>query len=75
MNVLVIEDDPVIGKALRQGFVEGGSDCVWAKDGVRGLEMASSQQYDVIILDLMLPGTARPRRARTSCARKGCRRR
>jgi two-component system OmpR family response regulator len=55
LNVLVVEDDPVIGKALRQGFVEAGSECAWAKDGPRGLEMASSQQYDVIILDLMLP--------------------
>ena len=55
LNVLVVEDDPVIGKALRQGFVEAGSEWAWAKDGPRGLEMASSQQYDVIILDLMLP--------------------
>lgn len=56
MDLLVIEDDPVIGKALRMGLSELGHGCIWAKDGDRGLSLASSQQFDVIILDLMLPG-------------------
>jgi two-component system OmpR family response regulator/two-component system copper resistance phosphate regulon response regulator CusR len=56
MELLIIEDDAVIGKALRQGFTEAGHACVWAKDGERGLAQASTQQFDAIILDLMLPG-------------------
>jgi two-component system OmpR family response regulator/two-component system copper resistance phosphate regulon response regulator CusR len=56
MELLVIEDDPVIGKALRKGFSEAGHGCVWAKDGERGLELASSQQFEAILLDLTLPG-------------------
>src|SRR5690349_4896786 len=56
MQLLVIEDDPLIGKTLRQGLSESGHACMWAKDGQRGLELASSQQFDAIILDLMLPG-------------------
>jgi two-component system OmpR family response regulator/two-component system copper resistance phosphate regulon response regulator CusR len=56
MDVLVIEDDPAIGKALHKGFGEAGHDCVWARDGERGLEQARSQQFDVIVLDLLLPG-------------------
>jgi two-component system OmpR family response regulator len=56
MQLLVIEDDPLIGKTLRQGLSESGHACMWAKDGLRGLELASSQQFDAIILDLMLPG-------------------
>lgn len=56
MQLLVVEDDPVTGKALRQGFLEAGDECVWAKDGQRGLELARSQQFDAIVLDLMLPG-------------------
>ena len=55
MELLVIEDDPLIGKTLRQGLSELGHGCMWAKDGKRGLELASSQQFDAIILDLMLP--------------------
>jgi two-component system OmpR family response regulator/two-component system copper resistance phosphate regulon response regulator CusR len=55
MQLLIVEDDPVIGKALRKGFSEAGEDCVWAKDGERGLELARSHQFDVIVLDIMLP--------------------
>lgn len=55
MEILVIEDDPVIGKALQQGFTEGGHDCVWAKDGERGLALALEQKVDAIVLDLLLP--------------------
>jgi two-component system OmpR family response regulator/two-component system copper resistance phosphate regulon response regulator CusR len=56
VDLLVIEDDAVIGKALRTGLSEAGHTCAWAKDGDRGLSLASSQQFDAIILDLMLPG-------------------
>src|SRR5262245_30039752 len=56
MELLVIEDDPLIGKALRKGFSEAGHNCTWAKEGQRGFELATAQQYDAIILDLMLPG-------------------
>jgi two-component system OmpR family response regulator/two-component system copper resistance phosphate regulon response regulator CusR len=58
MDVLVVEDDPLIGKALRKGFAEAGYGCVWVKDGLHGLEQARSQQFDTIVLDLMLPGAA-----------------
>ncbi|HVX12638.1 MAG TPA: response regulator transcription factor [Pirellulales bacterium] len=55
MELLVIEDDPVIGKALRQGFTEAGHSCSWAKQGDKGLGLATSQRFDAIVLDLMLP--------------------
>jgi two-component system OmpR family response regulator/two-component system copper resistance phosphate regulon response regulator CusR len=55
MQLLVVEDDPVVGKALRQGFEEADFECQWVRDGERGLELARSQQFDAIILDLLLP--------------------
>ena len=55
MNILVIEDDRTIGKSLVQGFQESGHDCQWATGGRSGLERASTQQADAIVLDLMLP--------------------
>ena len=55
MNVLVVEDDPVIGKSLSKGLTEAGHDCVWVKDGKHGLEHALSQRFEAIILDLLLP--------------------
>lgn len=56
MELLVIEDDPLIGKALKQGFSESGHECAWSKDGESGLTMAASGQFDAVILDLNLPG-------------------
>jgi two-component system OmpR family response regulator len=58
MQLLIIEDDLIIGKNLKQGFDEANVGCVWVKDGKRGLEMGRSQQFDVIVLDLMLPELA-----------------
>jgi two-component system OmpR family response regulator/two-component system copper resistance phosphate regulon response regulator CusR len=55
MNLLVVEDDPAIGKSLQKGLTEHGHECVWVRNGRRGLEEAASQQFDAILLDLMLP--------------------
>jgi two-component system, OmpR family, response regulator len=56
MEILVIEDDSVIGKAVQQGLTEAGHACVWVKDSGHGLEQAMTQRFDVIILDLLIPG-------------------
>src|ERR1022692_3191016 len=56
MNILVVEDDLVIGKAVQKGLSEAGHECMWVKDGKEGLELAMSQKYDVVVLDLLLPG-------------------
>ncbi|MFO0918408.1 MAG: response regulator [Planctomycetaceae bacterium] len=55
MQILVIEDDPIIGKSLVKGFTETGHSPRWVQDGENGLEAALSQQDDAIVLDLMLP--------------------
>lgn len=55
LRVLVIEDDAHIGRLIENGFISAGHHCDWAKTGRRGLEEALSQQYDVILLDMMLP--------------------
>src|SRR5215469_5241590 len=56
MNLLVIEDDPVMGKSLSKGLTEAGHTCTWVKDGKHGLAQSLSQRFDAIILDLLLPG-------------------
>ena len=55
MQILIVEDDPVVGRALRQGFEEANCECQWAHDGEQGLQLAKSQQFDAIVLDLLLP--------------------
>ena len=55
MNLLVIEDDQALGKAIQRGLVEACHRCQWVRSGKRGLDEAQSQQFDAIVLDLMLP--------------------
>lgn len=56
MRVLVIEDDPGVASFLRKGLREASYSVDVAADGVDGEHLAKSQSYDVILLDLMLPG-------------------
>jgi two-component system OmpR family response regulator/two-component system copper resistance phosphate regulon response regulator CusR len=56
MHLLLVEDDPGVGKSLRKGLEEARHECVWVKDGDSGLEQALSQRFDAIVLDLLLPG-------------------
>lgn len=55
MDLLIVEDDAVLGKALKRGLEDAGHQCVWARIGSRGLEAALGQQFDAVILDLLLP--------------------
>ena len=55
MNILFIEDDAALGRAMERGFADAGHNLAWSRSGKTGLEQALSQQFDVIVLDLMLP--------------------
>jgi two-component system alkaline phosphatase synthesis response regulator PhoP len=54
-KVLIIEDDPAMAVALRDGFEFEGYSVVPAKDGATGLQLASDKELALIILDVMLP--------------------
>ena len=56
MNVLVIEDDEKLASVLVRGFGEEQVEIVRARDFPDGRERLLFGAYDVIILDLMLPG-------------------
>jgi two-component system OmpR family response regulator len=56
LKVLVVEDDPMVGKYVHNGLVEHGIQVDLVDDGEKGLEQGSSSIYDVIVLDLRLPG-------------------
>lgn len=56
MRILVIEDYKPLLKALTQGLKESGFAVDATGDGEEGLWYAESNAYDVIVLDLMLPG-------------------
>jgi len=54
-KVLIIEDDPKIVELIRIHLTDIGLEVEHAYDGLAGLEKAPSKNYDLIILDLMLP--------------------
>src|SRR3954462_9053356 len=55
-RVLLVEDEEPLARALRTGLEAEGFTVVVASDGVRGLALAQSGDFDIVILDLMLPG-------------------
>lgn len=55
-RILVIEDETEIASFLRRGLSLEGYQVDVAFDGTRGLELASTGTYDLVVLDLMLPG-------------------
>lgn len=55
VKVLIIEDDMDIVVVLRANLSELEAECVHAVDGEKGVELALSEKFDLIILDVMLP--------------------
>jgi two-component system copper resistance phosphate regulon response regulator CusR len=55
MKILVVEDEPKTGDYLKQGLGEAGFVVDLARDGASGLHLGSSGDYDLAILDVMLP--------------------
>ena len=55
MKILIVEDEIKTGDYLRQGLTEAGFTVDLTRDGADGLHQAISEDYDLIILDVMLP--------------------
>jgi DNA-binding response OmpR family regulator len=56
MNVLVIEDDRRIANVLEQGLLEDGHQVYVTHRGDEAHDLIASQHFDVVVLDIMLPG-------------------
>ena len=56
MKILVVEDEPKTGDYLRKGLTESGFTVDLARTGTEGELLALSGEYDLIVLDVMLPG-------------------
>ena len=54
-RVLVVDDEKLIVKGIRFSLEQEGMEVECAYDGEEALEMAKSKEYDIILLDLMLP--------------------
>ena len=56
MKILIVEDEHKTGEYLRQGLREAGFVVDLSRDGTDGLHQALEESYDLVILDVMLPG-------------------
>ena len=55
MKLLVVEDEPRMLELLRRGLSEEGHTVSCAVDGSEGLQMVQDHDFDVVILDVMMP--------------------
>ena len=56
MKLLIVEDEPKTGQYLQQGLSEAGFVVDLASDGLSGEQLALHNDYDLLVLDVMLPG-------------------
>jgi two-component system copper resistance phosphate regulon response regulator CusR len=56
MKILIVEDEAKTGNYLRQGLAEAGFSVDLVRDGMDGVHAGLTEDYDLIVLDVMLPG-------------------
>ncbi|OPA88776.1 response regulator transcription factor [Pseudomonas sp. FP597] len=55
-SILTIEDDPVLGAYVHEHLGRCGFQVTWCRNGRQGLQMARDQAFDVVLMDILLPG-------------------
>ena len=56
MRILLVEDDPMIGDAIQGALMDASYAADWVKNGLDALSAVQTQRYDMVLLDLGLPG-------------------
>lgn len=56
MKILLVEDEPNVVSLIKRGLADNGYEISVAMDGWSGLQMTNDHDFDLIILDIMLPG-------------------
>lgn len=56
MKILIVEDEQKTGDYLKQGLSEAGFVVDLVRDGLDGMHLALTDNYDLVVLDVMLPG-------------------
>jgi two-component system, OmpR family, response regulator PfeR len=55
-HILAIEDDLVLGAYLHEELQRGGFHVTWCRNGLEGLAVADRQAFDLVLMDILLPG-------------------
>jgi DNA-binding response OmpR family regulator len=58
MNILIVEDDLIVSMYLKQELQMVGHNVLVANNGVTGLQMCSENEFDLLLVDLLLPGNS-----------------
>ena len=56
MRILLVEDDPMIGDAIQGALTDASYAVDWVTNGLKALSALDTQRYDMVLLDLGLPG-------------------
>lgn len=71
-TVLIVEDETTLAETLRYNLEREGYSVIVAADGVHGLDRARRDQPDLVVLDIMLPGSMASQSAASSAKRAMC---
>lgn len=55
-SILAIEDDPVLGAYVHEQLDRCGFQVTWCQNGLEGLQLARQQPFDLVLMDILLPG-------------------
>ncbi len=56
LKILIAEDEEPIANLIRMNLLRAGYECTWAADGERAADMMMKTAFDLVLLDIMLPG-------------------
>ena len=56
VNILIVEDEIAIGELVKTHLTIAGYKCVYASDGITAADLIEENAFDLVILDIMLPG-------------------
>jgi len=60
MKILIVDDEPLVRRALEKAFLKKGHDVLTAIDGDKGLAVWQEHTFDIVILDVLMPGLTGP---------------
>ena len=55
-KILIAEDEGPIANLVKTALSDAGYECVWAEDGNAAADLLESTSFDLVLLDIMLPG-------------------
>ena len=56
LKILIAEDEEPIANLIKMNLRRAGYSCVWAPDGEKAADLMDTEKFDLVLLDVMLPG-------------------